>query len=287
MARLKRFIGQLLLVLYVLMWPALIGGGIALVNYRTGHTVFAITAALVMCVASVLMTVTWLNAAAREGRKNGSRKFAALQRQAVTSLEVFTQPHAEALPMLERTSQQRPNDPETWSRLAFALNMLGRSEEALAASEHALRLDSNHASAWARKAAALTNLGRAEEGLVACDHALALDPADASAWRTKGHALVLLGRSQEALSAYERISSLEADASFPPSSPFTWYATARDLQQLGRISEALDVYDRVLAAHPGLVAGWLYKAACLHALHREGEARAALRRAQERAGQVT
>jgi tetratricopeptide (TPR) repeat protein len=286
MARVLRFIVWLLAALFLLYWPALIGGGIALVSFRAGYTVFAIAAALVTCVYSVLIEVTGLKAVARAARKSRSLKSAVLQRQAVTSLKVFTQPYAEALPVLERTSQQTPNDPETWSRLAFALNMLDRSEEALAASEHALRLDSNHASAWARKAAALTNLGRAEEGLVACDHGLALDPRDASAWKTKGHALVLLGRSQDALSAFERISSLEADAASPRPGPFTWYTTACDLGQLGRYAEALEAYDRVLAAHPDLVAGWLGKAACLHKLGRDGEARAALRCAQKYAGQV-
>lgn len=287
MARVMRFIGLLLAVVCILSWPALIGGGIALASFRVGNTVFAIAVALLTCVASVVMALTVFNAAARAGRRSWSLKMAALQWKAVTSLGVFTQPYAEALPELERTSQETPNEPETWIRLAFALNMLGRSEEALAASEHALRLDSKHASAWARQAAALTNLGRAEEGIVACDRALALDPRDASVWRTKGHALVRLERSQEALSAYERVWSLEADPTVPHPSPYIWYVTAYDLQQLGRFSEALDAYDWVLAAHPDLTAGWLYKSFCLHKLHREREARAALRRAQERAGQVT
>jgi tetratricopeptide (TPR) repeat protein len=284
MARVMRFIGQLVLLLYVLFWPALICGGIALVSFNTGHTVIAIAVALATCVAFVLFTLVWLNSAEHAVRKTWSPRTAKLQRRAMTSLKVFRQPYAEALPGLERTSQQTPNDPEAWSRLAFALNMLSRSEEALAASEHALRLDSNHASAWARKAAALTNLGRAEEGLVACDLAVALDPRDAAAWRTKGHALMLLGRSHEAVSALEHISSLEADATSPRPSPFAWYTTALDLQQLGRFAEALDAYDRVLAAHPDLVAGWLGKAVCLHNLKREGDARAALRRARARAG---
>jgi len=53
----------------------------------------------------------------------------------------FEQPFADALPALEQATQQTPSDADAWVRLAETLNGVGRSEEALAASERALALD--------------------------------------------------------------------------------------------------------------------------------------------------
>jgi Flp pilus assembly protein TadD len=69
---------------------------------------------------------------------------------------------------MQLATEETPDDPQIWSRLAFALNMLSRSEEAVAASERAVLLDPEQASAWASKAASLTNLGRPDEGLATC-----------------------------------------------------------------------------------------------------------------------
>jgi hypothetical protein len=45
MSRVIRFRRQLVVSMYVLMGTALIGGGIALVRYKTGDTVFALAVA--------------------------------------------------------------------------------------------------------------------------------------------------------------------------------------------------------------------------------------------------
>jgi tetratricopeptide (TPR) repeat protein len=196
----------------------------------------------------------------------------------------FAQPYADALPALEQATQHTPSDADAWASLAYALDRVGRSEEALAASERALALDPQHASAWARKASALVNLKRMDDALVASERSQALDPEVASAWGSKGAALGQLGRYAEALDAYDHAVALGIETNSP------WYrvnvelARCRLLCQLGRYAEGLEACDEVLAAQPDLALGWYSKAICLHHCGRTVEATAAVLRAKELAG---
>jgi protein O-GlcNAc transferase len=286
MLRVTRLLNWLLTWIYEALWLGMIGGSIAFVSFRAGLLTFALAVGLVTCmlIAGVVVARSKDLARRQAARKDLSATAAALGKHSLASLNLLKQPYAEALPTWERATQEHPNDPETWARLALALNILGRSEEALAASEHALQLDAAHASAWTRKAAALTNLGRTEEALATCDHILVLDPDDASAWSIKALILLRLGRTQEASSAYDRVSPTAADATYTGLSVYGWYGMACGLYTLGRYAEALEAYDRVLAVHPTLVIGWLYTSVCFHKLGREADAQAAVRRAQALSG---
>lgn len=196
----------------------------------------------------------------------------------------FAQPYADALPTLEQDTQRTPSDADAWARLAYALNRVGRSEEALAASERALALDPQHASAWARKAGALVQLQRMDDALAASERALALDPDATSAWGNKGAALGRLGRYAEALDAYDHAVALGIETDSP------WYKVNVELArcsllcQLGKYAEGLEACKQVLAAQPDLALGWYSKAVCLHHCGRTAEAAVAVRRAKELAG---
>jgi tetratricopeptide (TPR) repeat protein len=196
----------------------------------------------------------------------------------------FAQPYADALPALEQATQHTPSDTDAWASLAYALNCVGRSEEALAASERALVLDPQLAFAWARKAGALVQLKRMEEALAASERALALDPEAASAWGNKGTALGQLGRYAEALDAYDHAVALGIETNSP------WYrvnvelARCRLVCQVGKYVEGLEACDQALAAQPDLALAWYSKAICLHHCGRTAEAEVAVRRAKKLAG---
>src|SRR6266567_832425 len=92
---------------------------------------------------------------------------------------------------------------EDWLKEGDNLHALKRYEEALAAYEQAIRLDSNNAYAYNNKGIVLLHLNDNEEALTALEQAIRLDPKNATAYNNKGNALRSLKRYEEALAAYE------------------------------------------------------------------------------------
>ena len=91
---------------------------------------------------------------------------------------------------------------------AFALNVLGRFQEALAANEIALTQDPNSTLAHAGKAYSLVALGRYFEGLSAYEQALRLTPSHYFSHNGKANALYGLGQYKEALEWFEKTTQL-------------------------------------------------------------------------------
>ena len=86
-----------------------------------------------------------------------------------------------------------------------------RYEEALAAYEQAISLDTTDAEAYTGKGDTLYALKRYEEALSAYEQALGFDPTSASASNGRAISLVFLKRDEEALAAYEQVIRLDDD----------------------------------------------------------------------------
>jgi tetratricopeptide (TPR) repeat protein len=186
--------------------------------------------------------------------------------------------YAQAATSFEQATRLTEPSAEAWTRLALALNKLGRFQEALASSEKALAIDSRNASAWARHGAALTNLGQHMRALAACKRALALDPNDAIAWFNEGIVLRKLARYSEALTAYDHALALDSNAIH------AWNGKGIALGSLNRHEEALVALDRALALDANYASAYRNKAVALRALGRDTEAEDAERRAKELGG---
>ena len=154
----------------------------------------------------------------------------------------------------------------------------GRYEEAIAACDRALALDSQRAVAWALRGEAHAGAGRLLDALMDYDRAIALDqtqpaifhlrgaarllqgetegaladldkalelaPRDAAALGTRGAALYNQGRSEAALRDLDQAVALEPDV-----------VSHRDTRglvrlELGRARDAIEDFERVLAADP-------------------------------------
>ena len=120
-------------------------------------------------------------------------------------------------------------DPDVYSSLVTLLNITGRHAEAIALSEHAVRLNPLSAEAhrgygnvlfWARKY---------EDAVSRQKRALELEPRHSGAMSILGAAYEMLGRPQEALAVYDRPEFRESPQ------------IARVYAQLGRRDEALRV----------------------------------------------
>jgi putative peptide zinc metalloprotease protein len=119
--------------------------------------------------------------------------------------------YEEALAAFEKSLALETRNPRAWYNKGLTLATLGRYEEALAAYDAALKVDEARAFIWLQKGLALTALERHAEALAALDRAVELDPTDAIAWQHRGAALYRLGRFEAALAAYDRTLELDDD----------------------------------------------------------------------------
>ena len=116
--------------------------------------------------------------------------------------------HQEALDASDEAIKLNESAPAYTNR-GWALQALKHYSQALRAHEKALALDSNFAPAYKGKGDDLWGLGQLEQALAAYDHALLLDSGFAPAYRAKGDVLQQLGRFREAQQAYEKARQLE------------------------------------------------------------------------------
>jgi serine/threonine protein kinase/predicted RNA polymerase sigma factor len=80
--------------------------------------------------------------------------------------------------LLRLTMLLDPIDAHAWNNKGYALNALGRHEEALTAYDEAIRLNPEYREAYYNKGVALEQVGRYEEALLAYKKAQELDPQD-------------------------------------------------------------------------------------------------------------
>src|SRR5260370_689078 len=121
---------------------------------------------------------------------------------------------------------------EEWFKEGTTLHDLKRYEEALAAFEQAIRLDSNYAHAHYNKGYTLNDLKRYEEALAASEHASRLNPNHTDDYNNKGNTLRDLKRYEEALAAFEQAIRLD------PNYTHAYNGKGNTLRDLKRYKEA-------------------------------------------------
>jgi len=124
------------------------------------------------------------------------------------------------------------------------LHQQGRRLEALAAYDHAIKLNPHYPAALHNRGVVLLALREPAKALESFEAALTLQPAFAEALYNRANALTELKRFAEALADYERAIVVRSN-----------YAEAFNnrgnaLQELGRPLDALESYDRALALRP-------------------------------------
>jgi Flp pilus assembly protein TadD len=152
----------------------------------------------------------------------------------------------EASVLLARLVEREPDDWRAWSLLACAELGAGRCESALKAAEHACGLSPGSASAHLLASFALDGLGREEEAL---EHARAAVRIDPFGWRSLDRLARLLMRDRSGLAqARELVGRMQALA---PEEPRV-HLTAAGVAAAGGDKEgAQGAFRRVLELDPG------------------------------------
>ena len=110
------------------------------------------------------------------------------------------------------TVAKRPNNWRAQADLGVALERDGRTTEAIARYQEAIRLKPDYAIAHSNLGVALATQGHIEEAIAQFDEALRLNPASASALYNLGLALAKRGQPARATACYRR--ALRVDPSF-------------------------------------------------------------------------
>jgi tetratricopeptide (TPR) repeat protein len=115
------------------------------------------------------------------------------------------------------------------SQTADALNAQGcllceqaEFNQALAAFDQAIALDSAYCAAWSNRGNALCGLGRYADALAAYDKAVALNPQYHQAWFNRGKLLAEIGAYGNAIESYDRAIALEADPRYQHAKADIW-----------------------------------------------------------------
>ena len=134
-----------------------------------------------------------------------------------------------------------PTNARAQGNLGRAYLLLGRPEEAIAASREELRVDPSYRGAGRGNIGrALTELGRPTEALPYFDEGLRLEPDDVDLHNNYGIALAALGRWTEAIAQYEEVLRLQPDFANAHNN------LANALLKLGRPAEAISHYEAAL-----------------------------------------
>jgi Flp pilus assembly protein TadD len=116
--------------------------------------------------------------------------------------------HAEAFGYFEQLATRSADDAQNQDDMAFCLNELGHSVEALRHAERSIQLDPMCSSSRNNRGIALANLGRFDEAEQSFDEAIRLNAQSAEAWNNKGFLFVKTGKTEQAIACFRRAIDL-------------------------------------------------------------------------------
>jgi tetratricopeptide (TPR) repeat protein len=140
-----------------------------------------------------------------------------------------------------------PINPRAHNNLGFALARAGRTSEAIAQYEAALRLMPDYAEAHNNLGNALEGAGRTSEAIAQLEEALRLKPDYVKAHINLGNALEGAGRTPEAIAQFEEALRLQPDYAE------VHYNLGSALVNAGRIPEAIVQLEEALRLKPDYV----------------------------------
>lgn len=140
-------------------------------------------------------------------------------------------------------------------RAKFAIVLI-----ALATPRASATAQESRADKWLKKSNDLLKKGSFEEALNASDEALKLDPQNANAWSVKGDILAGLSRYDEALKAYAKATELcPNNATFFANKALCLEMMAMTTNNQSKFKASLQACDKAIELEPGNAENWLQK----------------------------
>jgi predicted O-linked N-acetylglucosamine transferase (SPINDLY family) len=150
----------------------------------------------------------------------------------------------QAIDLISRALQFRPDWPEAICNLSSALNEAGRRDEAIAGYRRAVSINPGFAIAWHSLAGALAASGKSDQAIDAYRSAIAADPNYPDAHNNLGNALRNSGDLPGAIASYQRAIALRGVY------PQAYNNMGAALQESGRLNEAIAAHRHALHLQP-------------------------------------
>ena len=151
---------------------------------------------------------------------------------------------APGAPLLQQSLAQNAKQPEVSYNLGYALQQLGRLEEALVAFSQAVSLMPDDLDAVMSRGRVRASLGQFESAAADFAKATRLVPQSPDAWNNLGNVLLDLARETEAIAAYDKALALR------PNFVQVLFNKGKALGALERYAEAAAAYESALALNP-------------------------------------
>ncbi|MGY0570060.1 tetratricopeptide repeat protein [Bradyrhizobium sp. RDM12] len=171
----------------------------------------------------------------------------------------------EALNVLNKAIQLRPENAELWRQRGDIFIQLARLDQALLSFQHALKLNPHHHDALYKSGVVLHKLGRNEEAIACLDLGDSLFPNHATTLRTRAWVLYGLKRFEESAADGRRAHQLD------PQNAEICNNLGLSLRRLGRNEEALAWFDKAIEIQPRFVDAFDNRLVALFHLHRFDE----------------
>ncbi|MBW4680779.1 MAG: serine protease [Microcoleus vaginatus WJT46-NPBG5] len=153
-----------------------------------------------------------------------------------------------------------------WFNIGRNLHWLQLNEDAVAAYDKAIQINSRFAEAWYERGQALFNSQRYEDAVASYDKAIQIKSDFADAWFGRGFALNHLKRYNDAVTSYDKAVKIKPDKAI------AWYFRANALYDLKRYKDALASYDKAVQISSRFVDAWFKRGNALYDLKRYEEA---------------
>ena len=165
--------------------------------------------------------------------------------QARYAVAMMQENYPAALPLAQRLTQQRPQDPDVWAQLAKVFWQLKQFGEADKAAQQALAIDPDAADPHVALALIHRDAGRLEPAKTFADKAVELDPTYDPAWYAKAYIYQAIGQESEALTFIQKAVELR------PDHRFYWQIVAQLAERVGEVNTAITAMERYLELQPG------------------------------------
>ncbi len=150
----------------------------------------------------------------------------------------------EAIAHYEQALRIKPDDAGAHYNLGMALAQTGRIEDAIGHYKQALRIKADYAEAHNNLGTALAQTGRIKEAIDHYEQALRIKADDAEAHNNLGTALAQTGRVKEAIAHFQQALRINPDL------PEVHYNLGNSLALVGRVPEAIEHLQQALRIKP-------------------------------------
>lgn len=161
--------------------------------------------------------------------------------------------------LIREKNQATAEKANLFYQLGLLLHSDNRYEEAIAAYDATLSIQSNYDDALHNKGCALSKLGQFEQAVSVYDAVLAIQPKYYDALYNKGKTLEKLGQLEQAIATYDAALAIKPDLHEALNNK------GRALDELGQYEAAISAYDAALAIKPDS-ANAFYNRACCYGL---------------------